>query len=257
MHFTVREPMARERRGEADAELQGAATSEQGLTDWYLRNEPHTLLHVGRLAPHLGERRAILSVGVDVAKEYFLARLTCSRIHVVELDAQAVEVSRAIMERLGAAVTYEQGNALVEETGGHMALDAASPTPRNTVRPRAVGAIARPQWDTLLLSQMDYWLDDAMLARLFALAHKNAPIERVVMLSPSLYTMPAGMRDTVKEALRLGGEWWSRHPKLKNFNESHRRSLGHLLRLAAPWQGRLADRYDYPSGTAHILTFQR
>lgn len=249
--------MAREQRGGADAELLTAATSDRGLTDWYVRNEPHTLLHVGRLAPHLGERRAILSVGVDVAKEYFLSRLTCSKIHVVEIDADAVEASRAIMERLGATVTYEQGNALVEETGGHMGRDPSAAAPRNALRPTVTGPIARPEWDTLLLSQMDYWLNDEVLTRLFALAHKNAAIQRIVMLSPSLYTVPAGMRDKVKEALRLGGEWWSRKPALKNFNETHRRSVGHVLRLARPWRGTVADRYDYPSGTAHILTFYR
>ena len=240
MRLTFWNADSREDRTDVDLEWEACADLAD-LAAWYLVKEPHTLLHAGRLTRVFAGPGApsVLSVGIDVGKELVLCRIVGASVHVIDLDVSAIVTARGLAARLAAPMTYEVADAL-DDRG-----------------PLASGA----NWDTLLLSQIDYILDDERLTRMFQLAAANPRLERIVLLSPSLYSWSKGWGSRIREVVRFADDarlaYFSRRLRGSEAHRIYRRTLRLVEKLSAPWVCTVADRYDYPSGTMHTLSFKR
>lgn len=246
MRLTFPAPMTQEEYPHRNEWLR-VCDDECKLVEWYLRVQPHTLLHAGHLASFLNRHRLgsdglrILSVGVDFVKEFYLSRLAGVSLHVVDLDAGVVTALNAIAQKRGLPLSYETGDIL------------------------RTSSLESGDYSILLLSQIDYILSDEQLGELFGRAASNPRLRCVVVLSPSLFHWPgrdwlAGAREAIRfaENLRMLVSARAADHGAAGWYSTYRRSVGLLRRLAGKgWVLGPVERYDYPSGTMHTHLFRK
>jgi hypothetical protein len=218
---------------------------ETAMVRHYLRHEPHTLLHTGRLTRFV-DRHGIakagkaFSVGLDPLKEFYLSRLCGLSLHVVDRDRQAIASAAARAAALALPCSYEAGDIF---------------------EPPLMKSLKDGPYATLFLSQMDYLFSDEELSALFAGAAANPAMKQLLILSPSLFRWPGrDWHSCAKETLRVCFNVARSLVKVKKAgtHQTYMRSVGRLRRLAGPaWTLGPVERYDYPSGTMHLLLFRR
>ena len=221
---------------------------ELSLVRFYLRNEPHAFLHIGRLVRFIEQHGVAqagkgLSIGLDIIKELYLARLAGLALHVVDLDAKAIAGAARIAAAEGLPSSYEGGDIF---------------------KAPAAESLDRGPYATLLLSQMDYCLSDEELFALFVRAAGNPQMRYVVVLSPSLFHWPgrdvyAGAKEAIRVCFNIVRSLVSkRRAGPRPTYVSYMRSVGLLRQLACPsWRLGPIERYDYPSGAMHLMLFER
>ncbi len=230
-------------------ELHETCADELALVRYFLRKEPHTLLHIG-LAVRFMEQHdvaragKVLSIGLDLIKELYWARLAGLSFHVVDLDAKAIAGAARIAAAQGLPCDYEAGDIF---------------------KAPASASLDHGPYGTLLLSQMDYCFSDMEISALFARAAANPRMKQVLIFSPSLFGWPgwnlyAGAKEALHVCFNIARSLLNvRKPGVEYGSSIHSmRSVGLLRQLAGPsWRLGPLERYDYPSGVTHLLLFKR
>lgn len=221
------------------------------LVRWYLIKEPHTFLHVGHLARFFNRHGitekggSVISVGLDIFKELFIADLTGQSFIVIDRDARSV-------------ATLNQLKALHSWPLSYVAGDVTDP---------GMTLLANHPCSTMLLSQMDYILTDEQIMSTVRRAAENPALKRIVVLSPSLFSIASGrpmatMLGAIREATRFVEFLIAMKRQttlaVADSYPTFVRSLGRLDRLMGrEWVRVDTERYDYPSGKMHLLLFER
>lgn len=221
-------------------ELMAAVKGELELVREYVKREPHAFLHAGAIARAVQGTCAerVLSLGADVLKEVLLCRLNDLGIDVVDMDEDFVRACESFVRRIDVPIRYHVGSWSDD----------------------LVEALLRECPDMLLLSQVDYLLDDAALGRLVAAAEANGILDIVVM-SPSLRSMSGSAhpvmlaRDWVEMVIDVESclrTWRYR----RRGQPRYRRAVRDLDRILGPAYSRAYfERYRFPSGVAHVVRY--
>lgn len=197
----------------------------------YLSLEPHAFLHAGiLLQKHRAsfENNDILSIGLDVCKEIILLKANPSSITVVDTDEAAIESARSLANRI---IKNQQIEYVVGDASN---LDIEQ------------------SYDTVLLSQMDYCLDDEVYSSLLA-QFSQLNIEEVIILTPSLYEFSINPCKTL-EALEFFLGAIKRAVFRQRFSfATYRRRKSYFESIISN-EYKIADHFDYkyPSGREHL-----
>ena len=197
----------------------------------YLCIEPHAFLHAGfLLQKHKDsfENKRALSIGFDICKELILLRANPSSVTVIDTDEAAIESARSLASKI-------MGNSPIEYILGD-----------------ANDLDVKTNYDTVLMSQMDYCLEDEVYSSLLDGFYRRG-VKEVIILTPSIYEFslnPYKIVETlefflsaVKRVLRR-----SKYP-----SATFRRKKSYFEKIISQ-NYQIADHfeYKYPSGREHL-----
>lgn len=211
----------------------------------YIEKEPHAFLHVGNLvklfkASGLANKK-VLSVGIDLLKDYILAKSSELDLTVLDIDESAINSAKQLMKAEGGDVSYQCIDLLSSE---------------------GVAFLAEGSFEVLLLCQMDYVFSDEQLKQVFSRAYQ-AGIAHIVVLSPSLYSFKTARNPLIqiKNAIDL---YLGFNAALKSRRYSkdglctYKRLYKNFSKLLKPYYClRSKFIYQYPSGRIHLLHYDQ
>lgn len=197
----------------------------------YLCMEPHAFLHVGTiLQKHQSsfENKKVLSIGLDMCKEVILLKANPSRVTVIDIDESKIESARLLANRI---IKHEKIEYFV---GDAKNLDI------------------KENYDTVLLSQMDYCMDDGDYSSLLA-AFKKSGVEEVIILTPSLYELSLRPHKLLETCNFFLGAIRRRIMRGKYSSATFRRAKKYFEKILSENYS-IADHFDYkyPSGREHL-----